>query len=510
MLEFQEVGVLDRNSEALGVPTSSLMENAGAAVSEFIIKNIIESGNFKKSEPEIVIFCGPGNNGGDGYVAGRYLKGRSKPKIITTVAPDKIRTDLARSNFDRISPDTDIITEPDRDDTAKIIEGSDIIVDAMLGVGISGDMREPISTYIDLINGSGKVVVSVDAPTGIGTNKAIKPDHTLTFHDIKTGMDSSNSGEITVVPIGIPDEAQLYIGPGELEVYYKFPVDDSHKGQNGKLLIVGGGPYTGAPALAGLAALRTGVDLVHIASNKKAGEIISGFSPDLIVHHLGGSEANYITEDDCSEILKLSKLCDACLIGPGMGRNESTMNAVKNLLGSMNIPVILDADGLSALDSHQTESENRPRAGWIITPHLNEFEKLRSKLIEKVDVDSDDGSHQSPSPGSGLERQCKELSELLGAVIVLKGKVDLVCDSKQLKYNRTGNPGMTVGGTGDVLAGIISGLSAKGLSLYNSARVGTFLNGSAGDLVWSHLGPGLIASDIIEAIPSILRQYIKF
>ncbi|UCH89329.1 MAG: NAD(P)H-hydrate dehydratase [Thermoplasmata archaeon] len=510
MLEFQEVMVLDRNAEALGVPTSTLMENAGLVVAGFIKNRYIKAGKLKKSPPEIVIFCGPGNNGGDGFVAARYLHKEASVKIVLTASSEGIKTELAKHNFDKIPKDISVEANPSNEDTASILENANLIVDAMLGVGLTGELRSPYSDYIDLIIRSNLPVVAVDAPTGLGTPTALKPTHTVTFHDSKIGMNEDNSGEIVIAPIGIPEEAARYIGPGELVVYYPRPAEGSHKGQNGRLLIVGGGPYTGAPALAALAALRTGVDLVHIATPSRCVTPISAFSPNFIVHELKGSGGEFIGPEDQKKVMELCSFCDACVLGPGIGRNKATETFVKNFLGESEIPIVLDADGLFALSSMGENELKVPGKGWIITPHFTEFIRLVKTYLKQI-VENDSNSEENLTPDSpDIEDLCKELSARLGAVVVLKGKEDIVCDSEHLKLNRTGNPGMTVGGTGDVLAGIIGALAAKNVSLYNSARIGTFLNGYAGDITWSELGPGLTSTDIIDKLPAVLTKFILF
>jgi NAD(P)H-hydrate epimerase len=500
MLGFDEVKVLDINSEALGIPTSTLMENAGRGVAEFIIDRIIGSDLVKNTKPEIGIFCGPGNNGGDGFVAARYLTKAATIKIILTVPTPGIKTTLARKNFEKISSEVEILEKPRLEDVLQVLNKTDVIVDAMLGVGITGELREPYTDYIRAIEQTKSPLVSVDAPTGLGTKSALKPKFTVTFHAKKIGMTEENSGEIIVVPIGIPVEAEKYIGPGELVVYYPRPARNSHKGQNGRLLIVGGGPYTGAPALAGLAALRTGVDLVHIATPTRSYRTITGFSPDLIVHELEHSGGNIIGTKDLEIALELSNQCQA----------EDTFEFVRQMLVQCKIPIVLDADGLSAINSGILEDANKPKTPLIVTPHFTEFQRLSQAVLERDGKNSNDALRTDQVGNPEFENHLKEVSSNLGAVIVLKGKEDMVCDSKQLKYNRSGNPGMTVGGTGDVLAGIIGALTAKKIDLYNSARLGVFINGSAGDMVWNEKGPGLTASDIIDAIPRILTNFISF
>jgi len=285
MIPFKEVNVLDINASYLGVPTSQLMENAGRGAAKVALERFDIEG--KKT----VIICGPGNNGGDGFVVARYLAEKCKVLVVLLKPKDKIRSEIAKVNFDKIRGKAEILDTSGLD---KNIEGAELIIDAILGIGISGEIREPYLSCINTVNSSKVKILSIDVPSGLGSRGAVNPDITVTFHDIKEGMSKENSGDIVVVDIGIPEEAQKFLGPGEF-VHYSKPKIESHKGDNGRLLIVGGGPYTGAPALAGLAAYRMGVDLVHIATPSKTYQIIASYSPNFIVQRLSGDV--FIEED---------------------------------------------------------------------------------------------------------------------------------------------------------------------------------------------------------------------
>ncbi|MCG2826215.1 MAG: NAD(P)H-hydrate epimerase, partial [Thermoplasmatales archaeon] len=195
MLTFDEVLVLDRNSDFLGVKTSGLMENAGRGVAE-IVKNI--------GKKNVLFFCGLGNNGGDGFVAARHLIKDCDVKVILLGSPDKIKTENAKENYRKIR---NVVEEIDNVNISDEIKKSDIVVDSMLGVGISGKIKQPYLKCINSINKSRKTVVSVDVPTGLGTKNHVKPKITVTFHDVKEGMNGKNSGKIIIKKIGIPEDA---------------------------------------------------------------------------------------------------------------------------------------------------------------------------------------------------------------------------------------------------------------------------------------------------------------
>lgn len=266
MITGKEINVLDKNAEFYGVPTIKLMENAGKQIADFIINK------FKRDYNEILFFCGTGNNGGDGFVAARYLACKYNVSVFLTGKDKDIQTVISKDNFQKLKK-TDNVKIYDIDSLNKIDElflKNKIIVDSMLGIGLKGNLREPYSIIVKKINLVKNIkIISVDVPTGIGTNIVIKPNYTITFHDVKTDMTKQNCGEIKIVDIGIPKKAVEYVGPGELSTYYPIPKKESHKGENGRLLVIGGGPYYGAPALSSFAAQRTGID--YLCCNTKKG-----------------------------------------------------------------------------------------------------------------------------------------------------------------------------------------------------------------------------------------------
>lgn len=477
MIPFKEVNVLDRNTEALGIPTSTLMENAGKAVAEELLNKFSAEGK------NVLIICGTGNNAGDGFVAARYLRDKCRVTVVLIRDRKSIRTQIAKVNFNKLWKGTAVTSY-----RKASLQDFDIIVDALLGIGVSGEIKEPYKSAVEDMNTSGKIVISIDVPSGLGCNVSVKPKATITFHDVKEGMTQENCGEIIVRGIGIPEEAETYTGPGEF-VYYPIPKADSHKGQNGTLLIIGGGPYTGAPALAGLAAYRSGVDLVHIATPEEAHPVIASFSPEFIVHPLGPFE---LSHSDVKYIRKaLLPLADAVLIGPGLGRSEHTKNAVREFLRGCELPVVIDADGLSAVAEDLSVLKN---AKAVLTPHAGEFVRLNRGIVT-----------DAPDERADTVRAFAAEHEITA---LLKGKVDVISDGKRVKWNRTGNAAMSVGGTGDVLAGIVAGLLARGVSPFNSARMGAYLCGSSGDAAFQDLGYSLMASDVIDRISRVLKEVL--
>ncbi|KYK20784.1 hypothetical protein AYK24_03610 [Thermoplasmatales archaeon SG8-52-4] len=503
MISSEEIKVLDKNSEYYGVPTNLLMENAGKGVADFVINTI------KPKNKEILLFCGIGNNGGDGFVAARYLSKKYNITIFLTGTKEEIKTDISKINFKKLK-NVKIYDKKSINKIEELINKNHLIIDSMLGIGLSGALREPYLTIVKKINLiKNKDILSVDVPTGIGTDISVKPDYTISFHDIKEGMNKKNCGIIKIVDIGIPKKAIDYIGPGELSTFYPKPKKDSHKGENGRLLIVGGGPYYGAPALSSFAAQRTGIDLIYVATPKKVARAITSYSPliikpfrlakeisiqspTLIVKEL--TNENNLAYDDIKIIHPLINKVDSLLIGPGLGSEKETQNAVYDIIKLFiknKKPIVIDADAIKVIGKNHDLIKN---SQTIITPHTGEFKELTGvKLSNKLNE---------------RKKNVEKWAKKLGIIILLKGPIDIVSNGKTSKLNDIHNEAMTVGGTGDVLAGIVGALLSKGVKPFNAARSGIFINGAAGNIAYKKRSYGLIATDIIEEIPKVLLEYL--
>ena len=442
--------VLDINSEMLGIEVDELMANAGEALADVITD--LYSGK------RILFVCGTGNNGGDGYVAARLLE--------ADVAFFKEPKTVAAMNAFRKIENRPIQFEE------SILKDYDVIVDCVLGTGVSGEVRAPYSDYIRSVNGCGKTIISCDVPSGFGTSLCVRPKVTVTFHDIKEGMDESNCGNIIVADIGIPEEAYTFVGSGDM-LRYPTPEDESHKGQNGRLLIIGGGPYTGAPAMAGMAALRVGVDLVHIATPESSFQAVASACPTYIVHKLKGDR---LDTDSMEYLIEMSKGMDTVLIGPGLGADEGTRRAIVEFIERCDRPMVVDADGVTSFRG------DIPKKNIVFTPHRGEFEKL----------------------ARGAEPQ--DFAEKNQCTVVLKGHTDVITDGRRTRKNNAGTPAMTVGGTGDVLAGTIAGLLAKGMDPFDAGCLGAYICGRAGEKSFDEFSYGMLPTDIIDNIARVLRE----
>ncbi|MFC7138828.1 NAD(P)H-hydrate dehydratase [Halosimplex aquaticum] len=474
MITGSEMAVIDENAAAMGVPRKQLMESSGHAVAR-AVREVADA------DASVRVVAGRGNNGGDAFVAVRFLDGFD---VTTSLLgrPDTITTEIARENWAALA-DGEYRTDAVRDSAAFDLGDPDIVVDAMLGTGIRGDLREPERTAAAAINDSDATVVSVDVPSGLNAETgelaetAVEADRVVTFHDTKPGLDALDA-DVTVADIGIPAAAERFVERGDL-----MRLDDrdpgSHKGQNGEVLVIGGGPYAGAPALSAKAALRAGADLVRVACPMVVGRELQGFGEDLIVRPYQGKQ---LEPRQVGFLLQMARHHDAVVIGPGLGDAEETLEAVEGILSGYSGTAVVDADALARVPQVDTDAD------LICTPHQGEFAKMGGRV-------SDDWEERA----NFVERFAADL----GQVVLVKGAYDVVSDGETTRVNRTGNAGMTVGGTGDVLAGITGALAATQDPL-DAAAMAAYANGRAGDRAFEERNNGLVATDLHDEIPEVL------
>ena len=485
----REMRALEINSEYFGISLTQLMENAGSNIAKEIALRFTK-------DNKVTIFCGLGGNGGDGFVAARHLLALGFKVSIILVGKSKwiihksaLKNWISLQNLDNY---IEIKELSDSSDSIKV--DSKIVVDALLGTGSKGKLRQPIQIIVDFINSLDAIKLAIDVPTGIDSDSGallgdpIKADMTITFHKIKPGLLLAKNycGEIIVRKIGLPNQLEVLTGPGDVSLVKRYRGSNSHKGEFGRLLVIGGNKiFVGAPALVSLGALRTGLDLVYTASPEKTAFAISSFSPNLITIKLKGKHANLSNLDT---VISYIKKVDAVVIGPGLGLHQETVDFVESCVDEIEKagkPLLLDADGINAFANFKRV----PKNPIVFTPHANEFKRLSG-----VDL---------PKKRCNVINEVKKLASELKSVIVLKGETDIICDSKRIKINYTGNPGMTVGGTGDVLSGIIGGLLAQNNDPFEAAVAGAFINGAAGDFVIDQIGYHMIATDLLDWIPHV-------
>ena len=466
-MRWSEVAVLDGNAAALGIQETSLMEAAGRALAETARE---------MTDGEVLVLCGPGNNGGDGFVAARYLRewGVGSSVLASHAESRGASARAAREGAGevRVWPDA-----PDAPHS--------LVVDCLLGAGASPgqSLRSPIGEIALWAAELRTPVLACDIPTGLGGPDALSADATLTFHSMKQGLTSPEAGEVTVAPLPWPAEVED-CGPGDASRYPPLGVN-ARKGDRGRLWVIGGGPYHGAPMLAGMAAARTGCDLVHVAMPSAAASRAE-WPATLIPEAL--PDEDRLTEASLDRISDAfgSRGAQALVIGPGLGRDDATVSAVSQILSMASdsgTPVVVDADAIGALSEGAWPEGLR----GVATPHAKEAERWLGKI----------------SPADALTSCSGE-----AATIVVTGPEDVLTGPEGRNCRATGGHSrMAVGGTGDLLAGTIGGLLAQGMAAWPAARLGCALLREAGARAAESTGPGLLAEDVPVEIARALSEW---
>jgi NAD(P)H-hydrate epimerase len=475
MIRGSEMAVVDGNAAALGVPRKQLMESSGNAIADAVREHAAEGA-------DVCIVAGRGNNGGDGFVAARFLDDYDV-RVRLLGRAGTISTTIARENWDALEA-AEYDAGEWRDSTAVDLGSPDLVVDAMLGTGISGDLREPAATAAAAINDSDATVISVDVPSGLDAEtgelaaNAVDPDHVVTFHDTKPGL-ADLDASVTVAGIGIPPAATTFVERGDLRRISRDPA--SHKGDHGEVLVVGGGPYTGAPALAAQAALRAGADLVRVTCPTSVAHEVQGYSEDIILRPVQGTE---FEPGHVGPVMEFAAEHDALVIGPGLGAADPVLETAEAILEAYGGTAVVDADALQVVPGIETD------ATLLCTPHQGELVKMGGRQV-------DDWRERM--------EHVESFAAELGHTVLVKGRYDVVSDGETTRANRTGNPGMTVGGTGDILAGVTGAFAATQEPIH-AAALGAYINGRAGDIVADRRGYGLIASELPDVIPDAMKR----
>ncbi len=463
-IKSEEMSVLDVNCEYFGLSRLQLMENAGRGLAEEILSRF---------EPcKVVIFAGLGNNGGDAFVCARFLKGFDV-KIFLLGRSNEIKTEIAKRNFEILKRSNYDIVEL-RDDIPDF--DADVIIDGMLGTGVRGRLRGIYARAVEAINDSNAFRVAVDVPTGLNPDTGeydlcVKADLTVTFHKPKPGLLKAKEvvGELIVKDIGIPEFFEKLAGVGDVKkVYKRF---EGHKGVHGRIVVIGGFGYTGAVALTSLACYNAGADLVITLVPREVKDVIASFSPNLIVREIC----------DLERLNEIMRKVHVAILGMGVERSDEFSDFVSEFLKLENVrKVVLDASAITKDVPEDVEC--------IMTPHGGEFKRVFGDL--------------------SIENLMK-FAKRTNSVILLKGKEDIITDGERIRFNRTGNVGMTVGGTGDVLAGVVGAFFALNDAFW-SASAGAFVNGLAGDICLKEKGYNFTAVDLLDKIPTAIKFCLDF
>lgn len=508
----QEMRDIDKATmEWFGLPGVVLMENAGRAVAEKAIAIL--------GDPVgkvVFIVCGGGNNGGDGYAAARWLHNRgARVKLFLAVDRGSVQSDalVHLETALRMGVECFDITEPRGMEKARIAAAfADLVIDALLGTGYHGEMSEPYRDSIELMNGAGRIILSVDIPSGVDADsgavrdKAVAAFATVTFGLPKPGLllypGAGCAGKVEVAAIGIPTELltaatirQNWVTKQIASALLPKRPPDSHKGNFGHVLVVAGSRgMSGAAFLATQGALRAGAGLVTAAVPSGIGAVMEMKTTEAMTLELPETLTGGLGEDAVKLARDFSSRSSVLLIGPGLGRHEDTMEFVRELVRFADRPLVLDADALFAIGGHM-EVLADAKALPVLTPHPGEMSMLTGLSIRQIQSDRIGAARRSAAEW--------------GSILVLKGSHTVVAfPDGEIYVNSTGNPAMSSGGTGDVLAGIIAALIAQGLSSHDAVVLGVYLHGMAGDLAAGGRTAGMTAMDLAEQVPAALQALV--
>ncbi|HSA63998.1 MAG TPA: NAD(P)H-hydrate dehydratase [Nitrospira sp.] len=487
------------------VPSLTLMERAGKGTAEFIERRF-----GPLAGKRVTIVCGKGNNGGDGLVVARLLRQR---RAVVTVLMLALAAELSRDaaamyrRWLRIAGRSATKTFRSADHVEDLLTGSTLIVDALLGTGLSTPVSGAYREAIRLMNRTGSPIVAVDMPSGIHADDgallghAIRATATVTFGLPKLGLylgaGIDHAGDIHVVDIGIPaafvdkvDSRTLLITEETVRAALPSRPASSHKGTYGHAGILAGSVgKTGAAALAAKAALRIGAGLVTVGVPASVNDVLEAKLLEVMTMPLPDTKARTLGRASFDRIMAFIQARTAIAIGPGLSTHPETVELVQSLVKHLDRPSVLDADALNALASRAsllTECKTPP----ILTPHPGEMARL--------EVGATSQSINADRLGTA-----RRFARERGVFLVLKGARTIVArPDGLLMICPTGNPGMATAGTGDVLTGMLVGLLAQGVPSWEAACAATYLHGAAGDLAARRFGPaGMIAGDLIDHIP---------
>lgn len=509
-----EMRQIDQDTiEGIGIPGIVLMETAGSAIVRAIEQH------YPRCQ-RIGIFVGKGNNGGDGLVIARQLAHAGRDVHLFLVSPAESFTGEAEINLqiaERLGLQIEFYGNPETVPTT--LASCELFVDAILGTGLRGTVRSPITTVIKTINNLSIPILSVDLPSGLDANTGhplgtcVRADRTVTIGLPKRGLlvhpGAEFAGKLEIVDIGFPDQV---IDAQGIKVNWTTTTQASqwvpprppasHKGTYGRVLVVAGSTgMTGAAALASEAALRAGAGLVTLATPKHLNPILEGLLPEVMTLPLPETDVGSLSVSATSAILEFSEKTKSVLaIGPGLSQHPDTVSLVHQLVREnreqgLGLRMLIDADGLNAL-AKAPEIISLLDRDTVLTPHPGEMSRLTDTAVLTLEDDRISIAQQ--------------FANEYGVTLVFKGAPTVTAGANaEVWINSTGNPGMATGGMGDVLTGVIAGLMAQGHSSETAAVLGVYLHGLAGDIAAEALGRhGLIASDVLKAVPQAIASLI--
>lgn len=466
--------------ESLGISGLELMHRAGRAAFQVLTQMCPD-------RQDVAVYCGAGNNAGDGYVVARFAREAGYPvKVIALGPPEQLRGDAAAVFREYLDQGGDFVefTAPPADNPA-------IVVDALLGTGLERDVSGRFYEAIEQINGLTAQVLALDVPSGLNADTgfprgiAVRADQTVTFIGPKQGLYTGDgvdyAGVVTFASLDVPAEAPASEQPSAYLLaspHHAFGPRrrSAHKGEFGHLLIVGGDSgFSGAARLAGQAGARVGAGLVSLATRASHAPFMNLAQPELMCHGV----------DSAGELQSLLGNATAVAVGPGLGQSDWATALFERVLGAA-VSMVVDADALNLLAKKPVRRDN-----WVLTPHPGEAARLLR--CDTVQIRKD-----RFAAIAAIQRQ-------YGGVCILKGAGTLVADGETIRVCPTGNPGMASGGMGDLLTGMIAGLIAQGFANGDAARAGVYLHGEAADLAARDGERGMLATDLLPMIRDLVN-----
>lgn len=486
-----------------GISGIFLMGNAGRAIAEEVKSLYIN----QLSQDPVLIICGKGNNGGDGFAAAQFLHEWNIPLSVFSI-PDseQIQGDSKYFHDQCVLNGLSIFYGADLPDSTKWAIG----VDAILGTGFHGELREPVQQWTQWMNNLEGPIIAADIPSGVDSNNgqasrdAIHAYKTVTMGNTKLGLEiepgKSLSGDVIIADIGFPDVMKdlpgLHYSVFDESLLGKNlgkPAPDAYKYSMGRILIVAGSTgMTGAAILAAKAALRSGAGLVKVCIPETLNPILESSLIEAITVPCPDDGKGYFTAASLKTISEQIEWCDVALIGPGTGTQACTTECLEQVITHSTKPLVIDADALRTFKSQSDFSTLE--IPYVITPHYGEWARIISRDVHEIKYD--------------LDKCLESFMENFSGVLHLKNAPSMTALKQDVILNSTGNPGLASGGTGDVLAGLITGLAGQGILLVEAVQIGVFIHGKAADKLIEKKGfRGIIASDLIELIPPIIAPY---
>lgn len=500
-----EINFLENSAVQTGVSLASLMENAGNFVAELIIKKT----DIKNKR--IVILCGKGNNGGDGFVCAKKLSENSGIVSVILVQGN-IKTDIARDAFEKMGEKINVVRNNlENKYCSELLKNADIIVDAIFGIGFKGEIAGIEKDFIETANNTKALKFAVDLPSGTHCDNGntaqtcFKADYTATFTALKpvhlVEPAKEFCGEVEVFEVGIKAELMGFlpeflslIDEKEISNYFKPRKANTHKGTYGRLLMICGSySMIGAGIMAAKSALRSGVGLLDVVVSRDCYPIMASAVPEA-VFTITDFSSDESTKKSSDLILTSLKKASACVVGCGLG--EDCSRYVESIVKFANCPVVLDADALNFL-ANNLEILKEKHCEIVITPHPKEMSRLKHSTVSQIQSDRIETA--------------KSFSKENNLHTILKGSGTIIANPDgEVQINTTGNAGMAKGGSGDVLAGIVGSFLAQGFPVNIACQAAVFIHGKAGDEAAKKLSQtAMLPTDLIEFLPKVFKSFEK-